>query len=239
MKQLLFLFGAIIIFSSYAPWETIKGNGVIKKETRSASNYTGISSHGSINVQVAYGNSSNITVEADENLLQYIETAIENDKLVIRTRKGVNLKSKSKIMVHASLTRLTSLSVSGSGNINGDGAFSNTGKTDISVSGSGNIKLGFDALNELAVSVSGSGNVDLKGKNCNNIDATVSGSGNVDCGDVRCNDVFAKVSGSGNVRVYANKSIEAKVSGSGNVFYKGSASNINAKTSGSGKVAKA
>jgi len=239
MKQFIFLLGTILIFSSFAPWETITGNGVIKKETRSASGYTGISSHGSMNVQVAYGNSNNITVEADENLLPYIETAVENDKLVIRTRKGVNLKSKSKIMVYVSLTRLTSVNLSGSGNINGDGAFSNTGKTDMSVSGSGNMKLGFDALNELTVSVSGSGNVDLKGKNCNNITATVSGSGNIDCSDVKCNDVFAKVSGSGNVRVYANKSIDAKVSGSGNVFYKGSATNINSRSSGSGKVIKA
>jgi hypothetical protein len=238
MKQFLFLLSSIIIFSSYAPWETIKGNGVMKKETRSASSYTGISSHGSMHVQVNYGNSNNITVEADENLLQYIETEVKNDKLVIRTRKGVSLKSKEKIVVYASLTRLTSLDVSGSGNINGDGAFSNTGKTDINVSGSGNIKLGFDALNELTVSVSGSGNVNLDGKSCSNITANVSGSGNVDCSGIRCNDVFAKVSGSGNVRVNAGKSIDAKVSGSGNVFYKGAATNINSKTSGSGKVIK-
>jgi hypothetical protein len=239
MKQILVLFGLIIVLSSYAPWETITGNGVIKKESRAAGGYSGISTQGSMNVQLAYGNSNTVTVEADENLLPYIETAVENDKLIIRTKKGYNLKSKSKMLVYASLTRLTSLTVSGSGNVTGEGAFSNNGKTDISVSGSGDIKLGADAFNELKVSVSGSGNVNLKGNSCNNISASISGSGNIDCGSLKTNDVFARISGSGNVKVNASKTIDAKVSGSGNVINRGSASNTNIKTSGAGRLVSA
>jgi hypothetical protein len=235
MRKLLFLLAVLITFRSFA-WETVTGNGQVKKETRNVSGYTGVSAQGPMNVQMNYGNSNSTTVEADENLLPYIETIVEKGNLVIRTKKGVSLKPTSKIMVNVSLSKLTLLNLSGSGNINGDGAFSNSGKTEVSLSGSGNIKLGFDTFNEMAVAVSGSGNVDLKGKSTNNIDASISGSGNIDCSAVSCNDVFAKISGSGNVKVNANKSIDAKVSGSGNVYYKGAAKNINSKTSGSGKV---
>jgi hypothetical protein len=240
MKKLLFLLTSFIVINAYAfPWETIKGNGVIKKETRSASGYTAVSSQGSLNIYMDYGTSSNITVEADENLLPYIETEVNNGTLIIRAKKGVSLASKSKMSVHVSLTKLTSLNLSGSGNIKGEGAFSNTGKTQISVSGSGDISLGFDTFNELAVSVSGSGNINLKGNSSNNMTASISGSGNLDCSAVKCNDVFAKISGSGNVRVNASRTVDAKVSGSGNVYYKGSATNINSKSSGSGKVIRA
>jgi hypothetical protein len=237
MKMLLVCLFALISTESIAlGWETITGNGNLKKETRQASDYTAVSSSGSMNVHVTYGNSNTITVEADENLLPYIETSVEKGKLIIKTKKGYNLKSRQKMVVNVSLTKLTSLSLSGSGNINGDGAFSNTGKTEISISGSGNIKLGFDNISEIEASISGSGNMDLGGKNCNNITATISGSGNIDCSRVQVNDVFAKVSGSGNIKVNTTKSIDAKVSGSGNVFYKGNPANIVSKASGSGKV---
>lgn len=239
MKKLFFLLFTLVSISSFAAWETITGNGVVKKETRQASGYTGISLQGSMNVQLAYGNTNTITVDADENLLPYIETFVENGNLVIRPKNKVNLKSKINLTIHASLTKLTLVALSGSGNINGEGAFANSGKTEVRLSGSGNVKLGVDALNEVAVAISGSGNVILKGESSNNIEASISGSGNIDCSNLSTNNVFAKVSGSGDIKVYANKSIDAKVSGSGNIYYKGSATNLSMKSSGSGKIIKA
>ena len=230
---------ALISLKSFAqPWETVKGNGQLKKETREVSNYTSLSSHGSMDVDIAYGNSNKIEVEADENLLPYIETVVENGNLIIRSKKNVNLKSRSKMVVHVSMTKITSLQLSGSGNINGEGAFNNDGKTEIAVSGSGNVKLSFDSFNELDLSVSGSGNMDLKSKTTKNITAKVSGSGNIDCSNIGCENVDAKISGSGNIKVYASHSIDAKISGSGNVFYKEGSPNISSKIVGSGKVLK-
>ena len=72
-----------------------------------------------MNVQIAYGNSNSVTVEADENLLPYIETTVENGKLSIKSKKNVNLKSSSKMNVYVSMTKINSLQLSGSGNING------------------------------------------------------------------------------------------------------------------------
>ena len=239
MKKLLIALFALISFNSFAqPWETIKGNGQMKKETREVGDFTSLSSKGSMNVDITYGNSNSIQIEADENLLPYIETTVENGKLTIQSKKKVNLKPKSKMTVHVSMTKINSLQLSGSGNIDGDGAFTNSGKTDIGISGSGNIKLKFGSFGDLDLALSGSGNMDLKGAATNNITAAVSGSGNIECSDISSNDVEAKISGSGNIKVYANKSIDAKISGSGNVFYRGGASNISSKVAGSGKVIK-
>ncbi|MEO8568469.1 MAG: head GIN domain-containing protein [Ginsengibacter sp.] len=239
MKKLLIALFVFLSFHSFAQrWETIKGNGQMKKETREAGNYTALASQGSMDVTIAYGNSNSIVVEADENLLPYIETSVENGKLTIKSKKGVNLKSSSKMLVHVSMTKINSLQQSGSGNIDGSGAFTSDGKTDIGVSGSGNLKLDFDSFKDLDLSVSGSGNVDLKSGNTNNLSVKVSGSGNIDCSTVSSKDVDAKISGSGNIKVYASNSIDAKISGSGNVFYKGGAQNISSKVAGSGKVMK-
>ena len=239
MKKLLFLLFAFIAVGSFAQQEKIKGDGNLKKETREVSNFTGIYVSGNVNVDLTYGDSKNITVEADANVLPYIETVVENGNLVIKTRNKVSINTRNKIVVHASLKQLARLRVSGSGNIVGTGDFSNDSRTDIAVSGSGNINIAMNSFNETKINISGSGNVTLKGKSTNNIDANISGSGSIDCTEVACNDVFAHVSGSGNIKVHANKSIDAKVSGSGNIYYKGSATNINLKSSGSGKIIKA
>ncbi len=239
MKKLLFVLFAFVSINSFAQnWETIKGNGQVKKETRELSNFTSLSSQGSMNVQIAYGNSNSVIIEADENLLPYIETTVEDGKLSIRSKKNVNIKSSSKMNVYVSMTKINSLQLSGSGNIKGSGAFTNDSKTDIAVSGSGNLTLNFDTFKDLDLSVSGSGNMDLKGNGTNTLSAHISGSGNIDCSNISSNDVDAKISGSGNVKVYASNSIDAKISGSGNVFYKGNATKINSKVAGSGKVLK-
>jgi hypothetical protein len=220
-------------------WEVVEGNGNLKKETRNASGYTAVSSGGAFDVEISYGTSNSITVEADENLLPYIETVVEGNELKLRAKKGYNLKTKNKMKVAVSLTKLTALRVSGSGNVKGDGNFSNDGTTDISISGSGDIKLNFDRFAAMEVKISGSGNMHLKGKETSKVNAAVSGSGNIDAYDVSASEVTARVSGSGNVNITASKSIDATISGSGNVNYKGSAADIKQHTSGSGKVRKA
>lgn len=220
------------------PWQTIKGNGNVTKENRELSNFTSLSSKGAMDVRITYGNSNSIRVEADENLLPYIETTVDNGILNIKPKKNVNINSRSKIVIYVSMTKINSLQLSGSGNINGDGTFGNDGKTDIKISGSGNIKLNAGSFQDLGLSVSGSGNIYLKGTAANDITASVRGSGNIDCSSIISNDVDVKISGSGNVKVNAQKSITAAITGSGNVFYKGGATNISTKIVGSGKAIK-
>ena len=239
MKKLLIVLFAFASTKSFAQkWETIKGNGQIKTETRQVNTFTSLTSQGSMNVEISYGSSNSLTIEADENLLPYIETTVEDGKLTIKPKKNVNLKSTSRMVVHVSMTKVKSLKLSGSGNMNGNGSFTNDDKTDVSVSGSGNLNFKFDTFKDLDIAVSGSGNIDLKGNATNSITAQISGSGNIDCSGIRSNDVDAKISGSGNVKVYAQNSIDAKISGSGNVFYKGDALKISSKVAGSGKVLK-
>ena len=239
MKKLLIPFLLLVSINLLAqPWQTIKGDGNVKKETRTVSSFTSLSSHGAIDVQIAYGNSNSISIEADENLLPYIETTVEGGILNIGPKNKINLKSRSRMIVYVSMTKINSLKLSGSGNINGDGSFGNDGKTEIAISGSGNIKLSAGSFQDLGLSVSGSGNIYLKGAAANDITTSVSGSGNIDCSDISSNDVDAKISGSGNLKVNAQKSITAAITGSGNVFYKGDATNIVTKIVGSGKAIK-
>lgn len=220
------------------PWKSIKGDGNVKKETRQVENFTSLSSQGSIDVKINYGNSNSIQIEADENLLPYIETTVKDGKLTIQTKNKVNLKSRSKMIVYVSMDKINELQLSGSGNIDGNGEFTGDNKTEIMLSGSGNIHLSSGSFKDLSFHISGSGNINLKGGSADEITATVSGSGNIDCSNLSADNVNVNISGSGNARVNANKSLTANIMGSGNVFYKGSANNISTKVAGSGKAIK-
>jgi hypothetical protein len=240
MKKNLLLCALLISFSGFAQWnwEKIEGNGQFKKENRSPGNFTSISSSGSWDIMVAYGSSCSVQVEGDENLIPYIITEIEGNHLSIHSKKNTNLRSHNKIVVYVVLNNLTGLSLSGSGNIMGEGKFSSDAPLLCSVSGSGNIKMAFNSASEVSISIAGSGNIQLSGK-AEKVDANISGSGNADCANLQVNHVIAKISGSGNVKIFANKSVKASISGSGNVIYKGAANEIESHAAGSGKVVRA
>lgn len=239
MKKILLVIALLAGIQSFAqwPWEKIEGNGHLTKESRSVGNYTAIASAGPWNVMVAYGTEKSVQVEADENLLEYIETKVEDGELSIRSKKRANLWSKNKITIYVTLTRLTDVSLSGSGNIMGEGKFENEGTTHFRVSGSGDIKMGFHKVQHADVAIAGSGNIHLSGT-ASKLSAKISGSGNADCSELVSDEASVGISGSGNVKVYANKSIEARISGSGNVYYKGAATDIEQHVAGSGHVKK-
>lgn len=240
MKKILLFAGLLASFVSHGQWswEKIEGNGHLKKETRTLpGNYTAISSSGSWDVVVAYGESSSIQVEGDENLLPYIETNLEQGRLEIRSKKGANIRSRNKITLYVSVTRLTGIFLSGSGNITGEGKFSNEGSTEFRVSGSGNVKLAFHLIRKAELGISGSGNIQLSGT-ATEVSVRISGSGNADCSNLVSDNASASISGSGNAKLNANASVEAHISGSGTVTYRGAASDIRKHLNGSGKVVK-
>lgn len=219
------------------PWEKMEGNGHVIKETRNLSGYTAVSSAGSWDVMIAYGESNNIEVEGDENLLPYIETRVEDGKLVISSKKHINLRSKHKITIYISMTKVTGVSLSGSGDIIGNGKFENAGRTEFKLSGSGSIQLSFQKIREADLGISGSGNIRLTGT-AESVQSRISGSGNVDCSQLISDRASVYVSGSGNTKVNVNTSLEAHISGSGNIYYSGAARSLEKHISGSGRIVK-
>lgn len=239
MKK-LFLFATLLIgISGFAQWnwEKMEGNGSLKKESRNPGEFVSIASAGSWDVMVAYGSTCSVQVEGDENLLPYIVTEVASNKLSIHSKKNTNFHSKNKIVIYVTLTNLNSLSLSGSGNIMGEGKFSSDGPLRVSFAGSGNVKMAINKAKSISINLSGSGNIELTGT-AETAELNISGSGNANCGKLQVDKALAKISGSGNIKIFANQSVKASISGSGNVLYKGAANDIETHSAGSGKVIK-
>ena len=238
MKKLLLFACLFAGLQSFDVWKVVKGNGSEKTEERDASGYTAISSGGPISVEIAYGESNSIKVEGDENILPYIETKVKDGKLTIKVKDLVTIKPQLGVKVYISMKTINGISQSGSGNISGDGSFTNDGETKFNISGSGNIHLQFARFHETEITMSGSGAIELQGDIVQNLQISQSGSGRINCVKAPCENVNARLSGSGNLKVNATKVISAHISGSGRIYYTGTATQVDTKVSGSGGIEK-
>ena len=236
-KYPLLIASLMILLSSchFFGGERVSGDGNITTTDRQVGSFNSVELSGSLNVHLKQEAANGVRVEADANLMPFIEVFTEGNTLVVREKRGYNLRPSKEIIVYATAPTYKHLRVSGSGNIFSDNEISSNDLLDLGVSGSGGamVQLNTSSLN---VKVSGSGSVTLKGQT-RDMALSISGSGSVNAFDVTSENVTVGVSGSGNANVNANKKLEARVSGSGNVSYKGNPS-VDKSTSGSGEVTK-
>jgi len=223
----------LLIFTSCG--DRVRGNGNEKTETRSVAVAKEIAMSGSFNVILIEGNNSSVEVTADENILPYIETVVEGDRLVIKNRDNVWLKYKNEVVVRVTMPKYEKLKMSGSGNLSTQGKISNNDFISLSVSGSGDVDMIVNTPS-FQVKQSGSSDIKVSGETAD-VEVSTSGSGNYDGIGLLAEDVKVSISGSADIKVFADATLDIKISGSGNVEYKGNATVKTAK-SGSGDIRK-
>lgn len=211
----------------------IKGNGNVTTTTRTVENYEGISVGGFFDVILVEGKEGKITIEGEENLLEYIVTEVSRGTLNIKVEKGINLKTTKRLTVTVPVEEINHVSLGGSGNVTSEVSLKSD-EFDVSLGGSGNITLDIDA-NNIKSSIGGSGNIKLSGK-AENMKSSIAGSGTIKAYDLTVNKIKASIAGSGDIRVSVKEEIKATVAGSGSIYYKGNPSKVDSKSVGSGSV---
>lgn len=210
----------------------VKGNGKLVTESRKISVAERISLRGDMEVVLTKG-PTGVQVSADENLLKYIRTVVDEDILTVSTRDGYNLVSDNKMVVTISTPEISDVHVLGSGNITSADKFVSENKMSIKTTGSGNITLGINCPN-VDARITGSGDLNLKGET-RNLEVGITGSGNFNGNELKSENADVKISGSGNAAVFADVKLKAGISGSGEIRYKGNAA-VTKRISGSGEV---
>ena len=241
-KQLLILaFLALTFNPANAQWwqgnEEIEGNGKMTKEVRSVGNYEGVSLLGSMDVKLITGKEGDLQIEAEENLIQYIETEVKGGKLMISTKKGYSLDPSRNmtLKVTVPVEEISEVTLIGSGDIFSSVTLKSE-NLEIGITGSGNIKLPVQASNASA-SVTGSGDIELKGS-ANDFKCIVTGSGDIAAFEFKCKNVRATIIGSGDIQVYASEELKAVIPGAGDIEYKGNPEKEDFKSMGTGSISK-
>jgi hypothetical protein len=212
--------------------QIIDGSGKLASEERSVSDVERVSLTDIGSLEIIQGSEEGLTVEADDNILPYLQTRMRGRELVIEVQNGIQVQPDTPIRYTLRVKSLNQVSVSGAGNISA--AELNTGDLALKISGSGNVKIDQLTAEDLQVNTSGSGNFELAGE-VQTQDITISGSGRYTAGDLASKSTDIRVSGSGDLIVWAADSLKISISGRGTVSYYGSPA-VSQTITGSGEV---
>jgi Putative auto-transporter adhesin, head GIN domain len=238
MKRfLLLLFFPAIIFTSCRGifGKRVIGDGNLKTETRSPGQFNNVEVSGSIDLYVKQDSMRSVKIEADQNLLEYIEVFTEADKLVVRSKNGFNLRPSQDIKVYVSSPVFKKFEASGACDIYSENQVVSSDAIELEMSGSCDGKLDLKAP-KIVTDLSGACDIELKGETK---DFTAGGSGSTSfkCFGLMAENVDVDISGAGDAEVYASVKLNVDVSGAAGVKYKGNAS-VSQKVTGAGSVKK-
>jgi len=198
-----------------------KGNGEVTTENRQASDFSGVSSYGSFDVYVTAGSPASVKIEAESNLLPYIETYVEDNVLKVQTKNDVWLRPRRSIKVFVTAPHFKKIYSSGSGDIIGQTPITDSSRLDVHVRGNGTVKLELDAP-EITAVLTGNGGMQLKGQS-KKFECKLQGNGNLKAFDLMAEETTVSILGNGDAQVYASVKLDVSVGGNGNVTYKGNA----------------
>ena len=234
MKSFLLLAAsAILIYScNYIRGEKIRGNGNLIKQDRNPGSFAGVQASGSFDVHISSG-SNQLTIEAEDNILPYIETTVENNTLKISTKEGYWLSPKRDVIIYVAAPDFQNVEVHGSGNIIGDNTINSRSSMNVSIDGSGDIRMTVHSPNVHA-RISGSGSIRLGGETTV-FNSEIHGSGDIKAFDMKAAESKVEIGGSGSAEVTAANKLNVEVNGSGDVRYIGNPQ-VSSNIRGSGSV---
>lgn len=199
---------------SFVTSSGIKGSGTTKVEQRNVSGFSKIDASGAINLEIATQNSDfNVTVEADDNLLQYIKTEASGDTLKIYSEG--NISPKTKINVKISMRELSDLDISGASSAN----ITNIKSDSLELTASGASKI-------LANGV------------VKTVKTDASGASTIDAEKLVTEDADVNSSGASKVIVAPSNDLNADASGASSVYYTTDPKNIKQDASGASSIKK-
>lgn len=174
----------------------VYGSGVDLSENRNVDTFTKIEMDSVSDLNIVIGDTQSIKITADNNLIDLIETTVNNGTLNITNKKQFN--SLLGIKIDIVVVDLDSVILDGVGDI----VISNISGTDLKLENSG------------------VGELTAKGT-VTNLVAKLDGVGDLNLYELICDNINVSSDGVGDIEVYAIKSLSIYLNGVGSVYHKG------------------
>lgn len=232
------------------------GSGRVVEETREIEGVRRVELATVGNLYIEIGDEESLTIEAEDNLIEYIETAVWDGKLTIDIRRNFGFRSVRPINYRLVVTELEGIELSSSGD--GYAPDLTAGDFEVRLSSSGDLEMGDLTADSLTIRVTSSGDLRVDDVNVREVDATLSSSGDVEIAGGRADrqeidinssgsyharrleskEAYVRSSSSGSATIRVSDYLEARLSSSGDVLYYGNPQ-VKASESSSGDVERA
>jgi hypothetical protein len=219
----------------FGPFHIVEGNGHIIREERAISGFRTVDATGFMNVYLTQGDGFHIQLEGESNILPYIETRLEGNKLIVGTLHSIDIKTNERLNVYITAPRFDKVDLAGSGNIVGKSTLDNPESIKFNLGGSGNINADVDAP-DVESSLNGSGRLQLTGQT-RQLKIEIGGSADFVSDSLKSESADVTIMGSGSAYLFASMNLKVTIMGSGDVYYLGNPA-ISSHIMGSGSVRK-
>jgi hypothetical protein len=231
----------------------IRGSGNVVEEARPVSGVTAVSLATLGDLTIELGDTESFRIEAEDNLLEYIETDVRNGELSIRLRPNTMVNPSVPVRYYLTVSGLDEISISSSGDVfapdleaerfsinlssSGDLQMGDlqTQVLDVKISSSGDVNMGQLSADTLDVNLSSSGDLTIAGGDVTSQDVNLSSSGDYTARDLKSQRATVNLSSSGAATIWVEETLEARVNSSGDLYYRGNPT-VDARTNSSGDV---
>ena len=226
MKQYLFLLFVVVTIASC---HYTTGSGKLITETRPAGNFDGVTVSGDFEVEVKIGPVTSVVIEADDNIMKYIETTTAGSNLKIYTEDLHNY-SDVHMKVYITTPALKKISASASADVMVANLLVSTDKLVFKASSGSEIKTEVDAP-EVSADASSGASIILNGKT-KLYSAEASSGADIKSWDLLCENTTVGVSSGANASVHASVKLNVNASSGASVTYHGAANVVKSVSSG-------
>ncbi|MDN5285912.1 MAG: hypothetical protein JWR38_2186 [Mucilaginibacter sp.] len=211
----------------------VHGSGKLVTEQRKANDFKKIEITGAFKIHLKQDSSSSITVIGDDNLLKYVSTSVDGDKLTIKSTKSMCFDDS--LIVTVGIRQLNEIKSSGAVDLLSIGKIT---ANDLKIGLSGASKANLDlSVANLSTHSSGVAKLSFKGQAASyNLES--SGLTKINAFDFVVGDYTISTSGASECKINVLKTLNVHSSGASEIDYKGSPSTVNNDKSGASKIKK-
>lgn len=222
-----------LLFTVPALAQDIVGSGISRKETRNVNTFDKIDVGLIFHLTLTQGNKQRVSIEADDNILPYLETYVKDRTLYIRTKNNQGFDSKSPMHVYITLPVLRKINASGATKIESTTPWK-TGELELDLSAAAQLELEID-VTKLKLDLSAASNVQLQGK-ATLLEADFSGATKFNGENLTAGKAEIDISGAAQAELHVSNEIEYEASGTSQLIYSGSPRILKAEVSTNASV---
>lgn len=227
----LFLFIAVLLFSSCDGMNCISGSGNQITENRNSDPFTKIETSGSMKIVLKQDSLSSVRIVADDNIQKEIQTRVKGNTLIIDMEGS--FCDSGPIVIYLGSKNFDGIDASGAVEIISDGKL-NVQDFVLDLSGSSKVELDLNAANLKTIS-SGSSEIMLKGQ-AGIHELELTGSSKIEALDLVVGKYRINTSGASYSRINVLNEMEINSSGSSEVEYRGKPNKITNDKSGASSI---
>jgi hypothetical protein len=231
---------------------TFRAVGPQAKQTRSVGDFDRVQAGGIYEVDIRFGSTPSVVIEAPKDLLPYLTSDISGGTLNLASNRNFNLSDNAKIKAHIVTRRLRAASISGAGKMVINGKISD-GSFDASASGAASLKFSA-AVDTFRLDASGAAKTTVSSLRAQHMDIQASGAaecmidGSVGSSKIEasgsCNikgqltsdTAEVQTSGAAHATLRVTNALVGEASGASSINYSGRPTKVTSHTSGVGSI---